>query len=82
MICSSDVKTAVIARTIIFVKKKKEEKPTNADMRKEGYRFYYPFSWKLLQRWFFDKDPALFKRNVLPLVSHRFYHRNWAGLQR
>ena len=25
MICSSDVKTAVIARTIIFVKKKKEK---------------------------------------------------------
>ena len=33
MICSSDVKTAVIARTIIFVKKKKE-KSANADYEK------------------------------------------------
>ena len=34
MICSSDVKTAVIARTIIFVKKKK--KTANADYEKKN----------------------------------------------
>ena len=81
MICSSDVKTAVIARTIIFVKKKKKNPPMQI-MRKQGYRYHYAFSRKLLQRWLFDKHCALFIRDVLPLVSHSFYHRNLARLLR
>ena len=43
MICSSDVKTAVIARTIIFVKKKK--KTANADYEKKTIQISLcPFS--------------------------------------
>ena len=81
MICSSDDKTAVIARTIIFVKKKKKN-PSMQIMRKQGYRYHYPFSRTLLQRWLFDKHCALFIRNVLPLVNHSLYHRNWTKLRR
>ena len=81
MICSSDVKTAVIARTIIFVKKKKKNPPMQI-MRKQGYGYHYAFSRKLLQRWLFDKHCALFIRDVFPLVSHSFYHRNLARLLR
>ena len=44
MICSSDVKTAVIARTIIFVKKKKK-KTANADYEKKTIQISLcPFS--------------------------------------
>ena len=81
MICSSDVKTAVIARTIIFVKKTMKNPPMQI-MRKQGYRYHYAFSQKLLQRWLFDTHCALFIRNVLPLVNHSLYHRNWTRLRR
>ena len=49
--------------------------------RKQGYRYHYAFSRKLLQRWLFDKHCALFIKNVLPLVNHSLYHRNWTRLR-
>ena len=81
MICSSDVKTAVTARTIIFVKKKQKNPPVHI-MRKQGHGYHYAFFRKSLQRWLFDKHCALFIRNIFPLVNHSFYHRNWARLRR
>ena len=60
MICSSDVKTAVIARTIIFVKKKKKKNPQMQIMRQQGYRYHYAFSRKLLQRWLFTISQSQF----------------------